>query len=82
MVQHLLISEYRELFPGKSFSDIGKSSISRYRELISVPYSREITLTKSELLYGELVPIETVSPEGTFCDTVQVPSNGGDMELI
>ena len=26
--------------------------------------------------------IETVSPEGTFCDTVQVPSNGGDMELI
>ena len=25
---------------------------------------------------------ETVSPEGTFCDTVQVPSNGGDMELI
>ena len=28
------------------------------------------------------VSIETVSPEGTFCDTVQVPSNGGDMELI
>ena len=27
-------------------------------------------------------PIETVSPEGTFCDTVQVPSRGGDMELI
>ena len=26
--------------------------------------------------------IETVSPEGTFCDTVQVPSRGGDMELI
>ena len=26
--------------------------------------------------------IETVSPQGTFCDTVQVPSNGGDMELI
>ena len=26
--------------------------------------------------------IETVSPEGTFCDTVQVPSNGGGMELI
>ena len=26
--------------------------------------------------------IEIVSPEGTFCDTVQVPSNGGDMELI
>ena len=38
VVQHLLISEYRELFPGKSFSDIGKSSISRYRELISVSY--------------------------------------------
>ena len=29
-----------------------------------------------------LESIETVSPEGTFCDTVQVPSNGGDMELI
>ena len=26
--------------------------------------------------------IETVSPEGTFCDTVQVPSRVGDMELI
>ena len=28
------------------------------------------------------MPIETVSPEGTFCDTVQVPSHGGDTELI
>ena len=26
--------------------------------------------------------IETVSPEGTFCDTVQIPSGDGDMELI
>ena len=26
--------------------------------------------------------IETVSPEGTFCDTVQIPSSVGDMELI
>ena len=26
--------------------------------------------------------IETVSPEGTFCDTVQVPSAAGDMQLI
>ena len=26
--------------------------------------------------------IETVSPEGTFCDSVQVPSEAGDMELI
>ena len=25
--------------------------------------------------------IETVSPEGTFCDTVQVPSGAGDMQL-
>ena len=25
---------------------------------------------------------ETVSPEGTFCDTVQIPSSVGDMELI
>ena len=28
------------------------------------------------------VAIETVSPEGTFCDTVQIPSSVGDMELI
>ena len=26
--------------------------------------------------------VETVSPEGTFCDTVQVPSGAGDMQLI
>ena len=26
--------------------------------------------------------IETVSLEGTFCDTVQIPSSVGDMELI
>ena len=26
--------------------------------------------------------IETVSPEGTFCDTVQVASGGDDVELI
>ena len=25
--------------------------------------------------------IETLSPEGTFCDTVQVPSGAGDMQL-
>ena len=31
---------------------------------------------------ARLKSIETVSPEGTFCDTVQAPSNGGDMELI
>ena len=28
-----------------------------------------------------LLVIETLSPEGTFCDTVQVPSGGADMEL-
>ena len=26
--------------------------------------------------------IEPVNPEGTFCDTVHVPSGDGDMELI
>ena len=32
---------------------------------------------------GQLVKaIETVSPEGTFCDTVQVPSSVGHMRLI
>ena len=28
-----------------------------------------------------LFRIETVSPEGTVCGTVQVPSSAGDMEL-
>ena len=31
-----------------------------------------------KLLY---IVIEPVSPEGTYCDTVQVPSSVGDMEL-
>ena len=26
--------------------------------------------------------IETVSPEGTFCDTVQIPAGADNMELI
>ena len=30
----------------------------------------------------DLYNIETVSPEDTFCDTVQVPSGAGDMQLI
>ena len=34
------------------------------------------------LAFCQKFTIETVSPEGTFCDTVQVPSRGGDMELI
>ena len=29
-----------------------------------------------------LAPIETVSPGGTFCDTVQVPSDAGDLQVI
>ena len=29
-----------------------------------------------------MIAIETVSPEGTFCDTVQVPSGAEDMQLI
>ena len=28
------------------------------------------------------VTVETVSPEGTFCDTLQVPSGAEDMQLI
>ena len=27
------------------------------------------------------VVIETLCPEGTFCDTVQIPSSAGDMQL-
>ena len=29
----------------------------------------------------DICQIETVSPEGTFCDTVQVPSSAGNIEL-
>ena len=35
-----------------------------------------------ELIQDQMTHIETVSPEGTFCDTVQVPSGAGDMQLI
>ena len=38
--------------------------------------------TPSTNLQPQWTPIETVSPEGTFCDTVQVPSGVGDMQLI
>ena len=31
--------------------------------------------------YSTFLTIETVSPEGSFCDIVQVPSSVGDMEL-
>ena len=34
------------------------------------------------ILENSYMIIETVSPEGTFCDTVQVPSGAGDMQLI
>ena len=35
-------------------------------------------MSRTEL---RLTLIETVIPEDTFCDTVQVPSGVGDMEL-
>ena len=57
----------------------------------SVPSRSDNVLSLLEALYlkevspkemPNYVHIETASPEGTFCDTVQVPSRGGDMELI
>ena len=39
-------------------------------------------LTTACIVMTKMIAIETVSLEGTFCDTVQVPSRGGDMELI
>ena len=30
----------------------------------------------------QMLCLEYISPEGTFCDTVQVPSGAGDMQLI
>ena len=32
--------------------------------------------------YQKVFRIETVSPEGIFCDTVQVPFGAGDIQLI
>ena len=44
-----------------------------YWTIFSRPWGKRQTLH---------IRIETVSPEDTFCDTVQVPSRGGDMDLI
>ena len=44
-----------------------------------------MTHTMSSYVRGRLgvrQPIETVSPEGTFRDTVQAPSGAGDVQLI
>ena len=37
---------------------------------------------RSQVRLAHWLTIETVSPEGTFCDTVQVPSGADDMQLI
>ena len=42
-------------------------------------YSRQVLNRELE---QQRQAIETVSPEGTFCDTVQVRSGAGDMQLI
>ena len=41
-----------------------------------------IKIEKRLFMSNQFENIETVSPEGTFCDTVQVPSGSGDMQLI
>ena len=43
--------------------------------VISQPY------VNSNWGYSPEMAIETVSLEGTFCDTVQAPSSAGDMKL-
>ena len=46
------------------------------------PVTRKMFPFHDVIMTSSRTPIETVSPEGTFCDTVQFPSGAGDMELI
>ena len=41
-----------------------------------------VQTSDKEILKSVHQVIEIASPEGTFCDTVQVPSGVGDMQLI
>ena len=50
--------------------------------ILNAPMKDFIAFTFSGRLQVERVAIETVSPEGTFCDTVQFPSGADDMQLI
>ena len=40
------------------------------------------TMPKQMGVSGRFDTIQTVSPEGTFCDIAKVPSGDGDMQLI
>ena len=52
-------------------------------ETLSVQTPVHLGIRKtSNTLNEEHHTIETVSPEGTFCDTLQVPSGAGDMQPI
>ena len=61
--------------------DSGESRETIAYRLLQGPW-REFHITILIRHNKEFASIETVSPEGTFCDTVQFPSRGGDMELI
>ena len=54
------------------------SQITRNAENVSIRWRHHCWWKESQ----KPCFIETVSPEGTFCDTVQIPSSVGDMELI
>ena len=60
----------------------GFSTVCILQFVVNEVASMAAILVKKKNPWLQRIPIETVSPEGTFCDTVQVPSNGGDMELI
>ena len=53
------------------------------RHTTTEKYTRENIFSRCQSSVGRVPSkvIETVSPEGTFCDTVQVPSSAGDMGL-
>ena len=64
-------------------------SLQRYNPLFRGLLAVDLTADGREsvtrlvgLLCDVVYQVEAVSPEGTFCDTVQIPSSVGDMELI
>ena len=74
--EHTKYSTYQQQCNGSKCSLWGMkmTTLPKLVEFSFIPYMSASVI--------ECRSIETVSPEGTFCDTVQVPSNGGDMELI
>ena len=51
-------------------------------QIVCLKLMPKTPIQRLKRLFLDDYPIETASPEGTFCDTIQVPSGAGDMQLI